>query len=576
MKKITDKMKNGKGKYRKWLAAAVVVLILLAVFLLPRLIGGKSETEELTFGETTLLTLGDMENSISAAGTVESADSVLVYSTLAYPVEEVLVEVGDTVQEGELLARLDGQTVRDQITSQQIGLSNARAGGEQQVKAAQENYDNYKEGLDEGLNAAIISAQTQVDNAYDNYVKAQDAYERYQSGIKGGKNTSLVSAASSRDSAEAALDSARTNYNAAKKIYDSAKSALASAKAASEQEPGNTELAAAYAAAQAAYDSAETKYASARTAYYSAETAYDNADSLYQATDNSVQDALEDYEAAVETAKRNYDAACTNLEATKKSTKEQLQGLENNLNTAKIGANTALTEETIRQLQVNLADTEIKAPCGGTVTAVYAKVGASGAGILFVIEDVEHLVVETTIKEYDLGVIRVGMKVLITSDATGDREIGGTVSKIAPTANKTAQGITDTTGDAVFAVEIDVDEAGSGLFIGTEAQLDYIVDAVSDVLTVPYDAVYENETGADTVLVAEEQSDGRFLISERKVSIGVANDLDVVIEGDGIREGLRVVNVPEKYLSLIGKTVSIGEDRPEIDPMAEMMGMGGM
>ena len=44
------------------------------------------------------------------------------------------------------------------------------------------------------------------------------------------------------------------------------------------------------------------------------------------------------------------------------------------------------------QLQESLEDTRITAPCSGTVTAVYAEVGSTGSGLLFIIEDVDDLV----------------------------------------------------------------------------------------------------------------------------------------------------------------------------------------
>ena len=51
---------------------------------------------------------------------------------------------------------------------------------------------------------------------------------------------------------------------------------------------------------------------------------------------------------------------------------------------------------------------------------VVAKVGSTGSGLLFVIEDVDNLVVDTAIKGYDVGTVQTGMKVLIRSDATGN------------------------------------------------------------------------------------------------------------------------------------------------------------
>ena len=186
---------------------------------------------------------------------------------------------------------------------------------------------------------------------------------------------------------------------------------------------------------------------------------------------------------------------------------------------------------------------------------MYAEVGSPGSGLLFVIEDVENLVIDTSVKGYDVGTVNAGMKVVIQSDNTGDAEIEGIISRIAPTANKNSLGVTDTTAEPMFAAEVRVLTEDSGLRIGMDAQLDYIVQEVEHVLTVPYEAVYRNEEDKTCVLAAMEQEDGRYLLQEFEVKTGADDDLDIVISGAGIVEGMRIVHEPETYLHLLGQTV---------------------
>ena len=56
----------------------------------------------------------------------------------------------------------------------------------------------------------------------------------------------------------------------------------------------------------------------------------------------------------------------------------------------------------------------------GVVTAVYASVGANPAGPVFVIEDTTRLLIESSVKEYDVVSVQKGMAVTIESDATRD------------------------------------------------------------------------------------------------------------------------------------------------------------
>ena len=73
-----------------------------------------------------------------------------------------------------------------------------------------------------GLNASLIGAQSQVDNAYDAYVKASNAYERYKENVNLGENTQVLSAEASRDNAATALDNAETALDSANSAYKSA------------------------------------------------------------------------------------------------------------------------------------------------------------------------------------------------------------------------------------------------------------------------------------------------------------------------------------------------------------------
>lgn len=525
-------MKNpfaGMKKSKKMILIAAAALILAAA-VLPKALHSVQE-HTLSFDDTTVLAYADFVSSIPASGTVESADSTFVYSTLPYTVQAVHVEVGDTVEEGQLLAELDAENIQNQIRSQQAALGTTRAGNQTQIANAQATYEHFKENLENGLNTTLLSAQAQVGNAYDAYLRAETAYERMEKSVKRGDSAAVLNAEIELRQAEASYDSLKEQYDAAKTIYDSAVLLDPAAD--------------------------DTQLRSLRQALDKASDACDLAETAYKAAKRTVEDTLDDYADAVDSAYEAYETALTAYEAAEKGTQEQLEAYERNLESARTNTGTATMEESLRQLRVSLADTKIKAPCAGTVTAVYATVGGNGSGLLFVIEDVEHLIIETSIKEYDLAAIKLGMPVEITSHVTGDKIIRGTVTKLAPTAEKNAMGTTNTMGDASFAVELSVDEENSGLYIGMEVQLDYIITSLKNVLYVPYDSVYENDGGESCVIVLTEQDDGKYLLSEQVVTLGADNDLDVVVTG--IDAGTRILNEPEVYRDMIGKAVTAEE-----------------
>ena len=657
-----------------------VVLVGLAVFLF----GGKSDTAAtLALADTTVLSRSDLQNTISATGTVESASSMMVYSTVAYTVQEVPVEVGDYVEEGQLLARLDSQNIQDQIASQEASLSVSGGTSAASIASAKDSYEQFKAGLEDGMNSSILSAESAVTNAYNSYTNAVTTYERYKEGLDAGENATLLNQ-------DAALRGARTTMETAQETYTNALDALYTAEddindaqadltdaqndlaeaerdrdragddldraerqlknmgsggyttainelqaeitalqsqiaAGGEEAAGLTaqleskkaELSSltqaqtdfstrqseltqdvskytqekatyeskaaqlestvksyenALKQAEKARDNCEKQVATAQRNLTDAETAYAAAITQYNATVTTVDNTLADYATAVETAYEAYQSAQTNLQSAKVNAQNQLQSYKDNLNSAYAGANKAVTEVSLRQLRADLADTEIKAPMAGTVTAVYAEVGSAGSGLLFVIEDVDHLVVSTSVKDYDVGTVKTGMPVTIKSDSTGDTVYDGKITTIAPTAAKAANGATNTSGgDVTFDTDVEVLSQETGLRVGMSVRLNFVVDSAKNVLSVPYGAVYSNDAGEDCVLAALEQEDGTYLLAEYPITIGMESDLDIVVEGPDLKEGLRIVSEPDVYRPYIGQTLEVGASM-RTNSFAAMMG----
>ena len=623
----------------------VVAILLVAALITALLLLNKGTDVIISPTETALVVRTDLEDTVSATGTVESAHSMTVYSTMAYTVQQVMVEVGDRVEEGQLLCKLDDQNIRDQIETQQAGLDASTAASNASINAAQDNYQQFKNALEKGLNTTIISAENAVTNAYNNYISAQNNYDRYLAGLQAGENTTLLAQESAlrnaRNGVESAYDAHEKAQDSAEKAEDAlddledavrqAKSARREASAAldayqeeleklnnalSTLEQSETtlnqkiqaevdeavkaqlqselqqvqsdittkngekillqlqgsQLESAYSAAQSAYiqaqaaleqgeqaiELAEAQIESCADAIITAEEAYETTLKQYNAALTSVDNALADYAKNVEIAFAAYETAKTSLEAAKTAAQNQLETYKNNLNSAYAGANKGTTEATLRQLQADLDGTEITAPMAGTVTAVYAEVGSAGSGLLFVIEDTENFVITTSVKDYDIAVVEEGTKATIRSDATGDDIYEGQVTYIAPTANKTAMGMTDTSGDISFAADVAVTSRDTRLRIGLTVRMNFIVAQEENALAVPYDAIYTNASGESCLLIADKQNDGTWMLREQVVECGLETDLDVSVKASGLTEGMTVISEPETYLQYLGQPVIIG------------------
>ena len=123
----TSGAKKKKKLKKRWFVIGGAVLVIAALLIVPRLLGAGKASAVLRLSDTTPVSRTDLRSTISANGTVESADATNVYSTLALPVRSVAVEVGDYVHAGDVLAELDGESVEDQISTQRASLNTAQA-----------------------------------------------------------------------------------------------------------------------------------------------------------------------------------------------------------------------------------------------------------------------------------------------------------------------------------------------------------------------------------------------------------------------------------------------------------------
>ena len=580
----------------------------------------------------------DIQNTIGGTGTVESGQKHYVYPTTSgYSVMEIPVEVGDTVQAGDVLCILDDSALASQRESSELSLDQNVRAADQQVKTVRDSYEAAVAAVKDGTNSTLISAQSQVTNAYYSYLSAVDQYNQYQDSLNrasaalstakqsleaaNNKVTAIQQAIQEKEQAEAGTDTTvpggdvttpgtvvttpgtdvttpggdvttpggdvtnpggdvttpggntsttpgmdtsgasgadtsttpgtdtsgasgadtsttpgadTSAASGAEAQSTQAAMASGSAPAASAQSNSGGDRDMTLAQLQAALPAAQAEQAAAQTAVNEAQAAY-----------NSASGQGYSLSLAVDSAYNGYVTALKSLDAAIASVETQLQSSENQLDSAKLSAQSAreTRELTLEQMDESMEDLVITAPAAGTVTAVYATVGGPSTGLLFVIEDVEDLVVKTTIRSYDVGQVQEGMDVTIKSDATGDASFAGTVSFIAPASQKTATGETNTANE-VFDAEVKVLSQDTGLRIGMSVRLNYVLEAETGVLAVPYDAVYTNASGQSCVMAARDQGNGKYLLEEIPVTTGVESDVEVAISGPGIQAGLQVLNDP--------------------------------
>lgn len=464
---------------------------------------------------------------------------------------EALDDAEDALAEAEAAYNSAVAEANSKVTS---AAANA-AQKQQEFEQAQKDWDEFQKthGADRK------DAQTKWSEAKKAY---EDAYIAYNTAVA-NEDPAVDVYEKKMKKAQAAFNAAQTEYDQIEAEWQPAYEKYIAAQTAKDEAVAAQESAAT--AASSVASSAYSGVASAQTGVASAEAQLDaardarNGSTLTQleqgiASANRSVDSAELQEdiakAQQDAAEQSADTAKQQQAATENSIAQQIDTLKDNLIGSQIAAQSTKSQEiAIQSLQDTLADATITAPVSGVVTAVYAEEGQPGNGLLFVIEDTDALKITTNIREYDVGNIEVGMPVVIRSDATGDKEISGTVTYIAPAANKTENGNTLTADDSTveFEAEVQVNDADSGLRIGMNTRLTVLLEERDNVYGVPYDAVVEKADGSEVVYAVEPSSEkeGSYVVTEVPVTTGLETDFYIEVSGDGITDGLSIVSDPQ-------------------------------
>ena len=509
-----------------------------------------------------------LRSTISTNGNVESTDSVNVYTNLTYPVKDILVEVGDHVNEGDVLCVLDSEDLQQQITQKQLSLATASANNQQQIETNQKKYDDAMETLNAGLNTELNTAQQNVNDAKRKVDQAQKDLDAAKSKLDSNLNTELISAQSAYDTASTALGRAekalkdRRNelgsyYSDLERDYEEALKKYE--RAVKNDDDDVEELKADVLECKQALTDAENEADALymkgtetlsvdqlRRNVTDAQQAYDTAKQNLDAAKKAVDDQLGTYETELTTAKDAYNNA---LKAQKATQTAVTHGLEDNLQaieTSKLSADDRVQREELKNLQEQLGKCTVTAPVSGTITAVYATEGASQSGVMFQIENTDALQVDVKIKEYDVNTVKPNMAAIIKADATGDDEYEGYLEKVSPTAVRTPESTdgnnTANSKDVEFDATVVVSSKETGLRIGMTARADIVTEQKENVFAVPYDAISTAADGSSVVYTVKEQEDGTTIAEAVPVTMGLETDYEVEISGDLLTEGMQIIS----------------------------------
>lgn len=269
---------------------------------------------------------------------------------------------------------------------------------------------------------------------------------------------------------------------------------------------------AAYDAASAAYQQAQTEYQEAQQEASSWESKYNSAKSSENSYENACEQAISNSDSKLD----SYEQQVRNREDTIRNNETTVSNKEDSLTTSQLNATTSglSDKQQIRQLEEQIEECTVKAPISGVITSLNVEEGdtysSTNNSAIAVIENTGAYEVEAEIDEYDISKIVVGQTVVIKTNGTGDTELDGTVSEVAPRATSSDSSNSDVT----YKVTVSIDTPCEDLRMDMTAKLSIIIESKEDVLTVPYNAVQEAEDGTYYVEVVEENTGNRHLDSD--------------------------------------------------------------
>jgi HlyD family secretion protein len=480
-----------------------------------------AQEEEEPAVQTTIARRGDITVSATGAGTVIAAEEIELGFTSNGRLTEMLVQVGDEVEAGEVLARLDDSGAQEALANAELKLAQAAMQNdaaatqtgisydEISVAQAQINLDQVQAELDALLNWEVDPDEIALLEAN---VAAAEAAHNAANGQAAASSNNIAVSAINVDQAERNLATVQEAYN---KAWDSARDWELNDPFRSEMLKAEREgTAEALLRAQEALRVAELNYnataaGSSSSGIANAETSVLSAQqALAEALAGPTAEEIEAAEIAVRQAELSYQQALLNQEAN--------------------AISLAQAELDVASAQAAVENTVLTAPIGGTVTTVNFDVGENASGTVIVLADLEQPLLEVYLDETDMGMVGMDYEVVVVFDALPEESFTGRVVQVDPT-------LINSNGVSALRTLVRLDEESFAkpqtLPVGLNGTAEVIGGRAQNAVIVPVEALREIGDGEYAVFVMEE-GEPRL----RMVEVGLMDFTFVEITA-GLEEG---------------------------------------
>jgi HlyD family secretion protein len=455
----------------------------------------------------------DIKSVVSAVGTIQAQYAVKLSPKIQGLITYLEVREGDPVKAGEVLVRLDPDTITAAIAQDKANVANAKFNYTNALIKQNPANVSVNTTIEQGR-AGLQSAQANLNQVTQNYgarlAQAKSTVTDDNAKIDQAKAT-VESAKANLQSAGASRDNAQTLLNRDLELYKQ------NYIAAQDVDNAKTALAVAVAAVNVAQKGVDAANQTVKSAVAQREGAQDIYDETVKQANADIQTA----KATVATSQATLKYDVSNS-AQKPAYVAQLQALQAQINAA---------EGQLHSAETQLADTNLSSPVDGTVTARTADPGTMsqpGTPVLTV-ETLKAVYFNASIPVEQSRTIFMGQSAMVTLDALPGKTFTGAVDHVDKSADPTSH---------QFTVLVKLTNPGLLLRPAMYGHLTIVTSSTHADVTVPREAVTTADDGTSSVVEITAQNTAKKVA----VTLGASDSVGYQILS-GVAAGDRVVSL---------------------------------
>ena len=475
---------------------------------------------------TASATVRDIVHTFATTANIESPETVKISPRVAEQILTISVKEGDTVRQGQVLARLDDTQLAAAVRKEQALLAEGQA-KLLQAEVTQSSVLTPVQTLIRQNRAALTASRinlSQVTRSYAQQVAAADA-------AVADAQSKVASAQAAIANAQAGLQSAQAN-----------------------QQNDNTQLARENSLfSQGAVAKQDVETASTTASVQTANVGV--AQAQVRVAQAGLQSALSELKSAQEQDAITRAKGPSDIEAARSTLVQAQSQLKNaSANTVQTAAYQATlaglradvlsTRADLATAQAQLAETIIRSPIDGFVSSRLADPGtlASPGTPIMNLQGLRTVWVNIPIPQEQIAQVAVGQQAAVTVDSVPGHPFTGRVFEIDPSADPSSRD---------FTVRLSLPNPDALLKPGMYAQVSLMTQHVRGATVVPLEAVQKDADGSFVWTLAADST-----VHRQAVTTGASDDNGVAILS-GVSPGEKVVTVNASTLK-DGATVVVG------------------